>query len=100
MKLAEPGMASVASATIRNSVASTGARKATPPMSRMSSDPVRSCEQGDDEEERRDDQAVVDHLQQRALRAGRLAEREDAERDEAELRDRRVAEDQARVRDW
>ena len=38
-KFADPGMASVASATIRNSVVSTGARMAMPPMSRMSSEP-------------------------------------------------------------
>ena len=38
-KFAEPGIASVASVTIMNSVASTGARNAMPPMSRMSSDP-------------------------------------------------------------
>jgi hypothetical protein len=41
-KLAEPGIASVARATIRNSDESTGARNATPPISRMSSEPVRS----------------------------------------------------------
>jgi hypothetical protein len=39
-KFAEPGIASVASATMRNSRASTGARKARPPMSRMSCDPA------------------------------------------------------------
>ena len=38
-KFDEPGMARLASATIRNRVASTGARKAMPPMSRMSSEP-------------------------------------------------------------
>ena len=38
-KLAEPGIASVANATIRKSVASTGARKARPPRSRRSSEP-------------------------------------------------------------
>ena len=52
--------------------------------------------QGDDEQERRHDEAVVDHLQQRAL--GPLGvEREDAQRDEAELRHGGVADDQARV---
>ena len=40
--VALPGIARVASETIRNSVASTGARNAIPPMSRMSSDPARS----------------------------------------------------------
>ena len=39
MKFEEPGIASVASATIRSSAASTGARNAIPPMSRRSSDP-------------------------------------------------------------
>ena len=38
-KFDEPGMASVASVTIRASEASTGARKAIPPMSASSSDP-------------------------------------------------------------
>ena len=38
-KFEEPGMARVARATIRNSAASTGARKASPPISRMSSEP-------------------------------------------------------------
>ena len=38
-KFDEPGIASFASATIRNIVASTGARKASPPMSRRSSEP-------------------------------------------------------------
>ncbi len=38
-KFAEPGIASVANVTIRNSDASTGARVAMPPMSRMSSEP-------------------------------------------------------------
>ena len=66
-------------------------------MSRMSSEPpARAREQRDDEQQRRDDEAVVDHLQQRALRALRV-QREDPERDEAELRDRGVADDQARV---
>jgi hypothetical protein len=42
---------------------------------------------------------VVDGLQQRALGAPTgLVEREDAERDEPELRHRRVAEDQPQVR--
>ena len=53
-------------------------------------------EQRDDEQQRRHDEAVVDHLQQRALGALRV-QREDPERDEAELRDRGVADDQARV---
>ena len=39
MKFDEPGIASVASATIRNSAASTGARNAIPPMSRSISEP-------------------------------------------------------------
>ncbi len=39
MKLAEPGIASVASVTIKNSAASTGARNAIPPMSLSSSEP-------------------------------------------------------------
>ena len=38
-KLAEPGIASVASATMRNSDPSTGPRNASPPMSRMSCEP-------------------------------------------------------------
>ena len=38
-KLGEPGIARVASATMTNSDASTGARNAIPPMSRMSSEP-------------------------------------------------------------
>ena len=38
-KFEDPGIARLASATIRNSVASTGARKAMPPISRMSSEP-------------------------------------------------------------
>ena len=38
-KFDEPGIASVASETIRNSDASTGARNAIPPISRMSSEP-------------------------------------------------------------
>ena len=43
-KFDEPGIARFASATIRNSAASTGARNAIPPMSRMSSEPpVRSA---------------------------------------------------------
>src|SRR3954464_2861281 len=37
-KFEEPGIASVASAEIRNSAASTGARNAMPPISRMSSE--------------------------------------------------------------
>ena len=55
-------------------------------------------QQHDHEEQRRDDQPVVDRLQQRALRAlARGVDGEDPERDEPELRDRRVAEDQPRV---
>ena len=42
-KFAEPGIASVASATIRNSAASTGPRNASPPIFVMSSVPVRSA---------------------------------------------------------
>ena len=38
-KFDDPGMASVASATIRNSAASTGARIAIPPMRASDSDP-------------------------------------------------------------
>ena len=53
-------------------------------------------EQRDDEQQRRDDEPVVDHLQQRALGALRV-QREDPERDEAELGDRGVPGDQARV---
>jgi hypothetical protein len=54
-------------------------------------------EQHHDEQERRHDEAVVDHLDERAL--GALgAQREDAERDEAELRDRRVARDPPHLR--
>ena len=63
----------------------------------MSSEPpARAASSADDEEQRRDDDAVVDHLQHRALGALRR-EREDADRDEAELRDRGVADDQAGV---
>ena len=41
-----------------------------PPMSRRSSEPpARAREQRDDEERGRDDEAVVDRLQQRALGA-------------------------------
>ena len=39
MKFADPGSASVASATIRNTAASTGARTASPPILRRSSVP-------------------------------------------------------------
>ena len=46
--------------------------------------------------QRRHDEAVVDHLQQRALRALGV-QREDPQRDEAELGDRGVADDQPRV---
>ena len=42
-KFADPGIASVASATIRNSAASTGARNASPPIFVMSSVPDRSA---------------------------------------------------------
>ncbi len=38
-KFGEPGIASHANATIKNSVASSGARNAIPPMSRNDSDP-------------------------------------------------------------
>ena len=52
-KFAEPGIASVARATIRNSAANTGARNAIPPMWRMSRLPPGSLgEQGHDEEQR------------------------------------------------
>ena len=44
MKLDEPGMASVASATIRNSPASTGARNAIPPIRDSDSDPRARAE--------------------------------------------------------
>ena len=81
-KFEEPGIASVASATIRNSEASTGARKAMPPMSREVLRAAGACrERGDDEEQRRRHEAVVEHLQQRALAALGL-QREDPERDE------------------
>ena len=43
MKLDEPGIASVARVTIRNITASTGARSAMPPISRMSNVPLRSA---------------------------------------------------------
>ena len=43
--------------------------------------------------QRRHHEPVVDHLQHRALGA-LVAQREDPERDEAELRDRRVPDDQ------
>ena len=42
-KLAEPGIASVASETIRKIDASTGALNAIPPMSRTSSEPPRAA---------------------------------------------------------
>ena len=53
-------------------------------------------EQRDDEEQRRHHEAVVDHLQQCTLRTPRV-QREDPQGDEAELRHRRVADDEARV---
>jgi hypothetical protein len=53
-------------------------------------------EVGDDDERGGHDQAVVDRLQDRALGAV-AAQREDPEDDEAELRDGRVPEDQARA---
>ncbi len=96
-KFDEPGIASVASATIRNS--DREHRRAERDAAHVA-DVLRAAraprEQRDDEQQRRHDEAVVDHLQQRALRALRV-QREDPERDEAELRDRGVPGDQARV---
>ncbi len=43
MKFGDPGIASHANVTIRNSVASTGARNAIPPMSRSFSEPPASA---------------------------------------------------------
>ena len=65
----------------------------------MSSEPADALgEQHDHEQHRRDDEPVLDRLHQRALGARRgVVGGEDAERDEAELGDRRVAEDQPRV---
>ena len=52
-------------------------------------------EQRDDEEQRHHHEPVVDHLDDRSLGA-LVPQREDAERDEPELRDRRVPDDQRR----
>ena len=61
-----------------------------PPMSRMSSVRRPLGQQHDDEEQRRHDEPVVDHLQQRALRPAPRVQREDPEHDEAELSPGRV----------
>ena len=83
MKFAEPGSASVASATIRNMAASTGARSASPPILPQVVAAARARrQQRDDEEQRHHHEPVVDHLQHRTLGA-RVGEREDPERDEA-----------------
>ena len=96
MKLADPGIARVARVTIRNSAASTGARIARPPSRVMSSLPERSHSRATMQEDRRHHEAVVDHLQHRAVGAVG-AQGEDPDRDEAELGDRGVAGDQAHV---
>ena len=49
-------------------------------------------DEADDQEERADDDAVVDHLDHRAVDAV-VGQREDAERDEAEVADARVGDD-------
>ena len=53
----------------------------------------------EDEERRRDHEAVVEGLQERALGA-RVAQGEDPQRDEAQLGDRRVAQDQPGIAAW
>ena len=77
-KFAEPGIASVASATIRNMARQHGRAEGD---AAHVADVLRAAralgEQRDDEQQRRDDEAVVDHLQQRALGALRV-QREDA----------------------
>ena len=96
-KFDEPGIASVARVTIRNS---DGEHRRPERDPAHVAQPLRAAgaggQRGDDEEQRRGHQAVVDHLQQRALAAGR-PQREDPQRDEAELRDARVGDDQPRV---
>ena len=62
-------MASVANAMIRNSAARIGARNAMPPSSESDSLPRARGDHPDDQEQRDDDQAVVDHLEERALGA-------------------------------
>ena len=96
MKLADPGIARVASVTIRNSAASTGRahRQAAEPRQVLGAGALP--QQGDDQEDRRHHQAVVDHLEHRAVGAVG-SQGEDPDRDEAELGDRGVAGDQAHV---
>ncbi len=96
MKLAEPGIARVARATIRNSAASTGARSAIPPISRMSSVPVRST--------RIATMTKIGATTSPWLTICRIAPSAPSARrakiaggDEAELGDRRVAGDQPHV---
>ena len=71
-KFAEPGIASVASATIRNSV---GEHRRAEGDAAHVAQVLRAAgargQQRDDEEQRRDDEPVVDRLQQRALGARR-----------------------------
>ena len=97
MKFDEPGIARFAKVTIRNSVASTGARNAIPPMSsRLSLPPARAASGRDDEERggRHDPWLTICSS---APWPPSARQREDPERDEAELRDARVGDDEPRI---
>ena len=92
-------MASVASATIRKSAASTGARNAIPPQSRMSSEPsARSASSATTKNSGATTRPWLTDCSSAPWAPWPRVEGEDPERDEPELRDRRVAEDQPRVR--
>ena len=93
----EPGTASAITPIVISTVASAGRPRAIPP--RRSKLPGRRPPLDDarEQEQHRRDQAVVDHLEHRAVDA-EVVRREEAERDQPHLRERRVGDHAADVR--
>ena len=84
-----PGSDSEDSPATRKSPASTGATFCTPPKSVISVEPRRLIRKPVDQEQRGRGEPVVEHVERRAGLAV-AGQREDAQHDEAEVRDRGV----------
>ena len=76
----------------RNVPASTGTTFWRPPKSSIWAEPRRSIRKADHQEEGPGREAVIEHVERRAL-DGRLAEREDPQHHETEVRDRGVGDE-------
>ena len=90
------GTASAITPVVISSVASAGRPRAIPPSRVNWPVPVRALDDPGEQEQRRRDQPVVDHLQHGAVEA-EVVRREQAERDQPELRERRVGDHAAEV---